>query len=173
MATACALEGCDTTVVQHDRGGRPKLYCSDAHRALARRRRLRSERTRGEDLGGRAVEALRHAATLVEEALATAAGQAHLAEIRAQATTQVLEAQRLAADATRELAAARRRFHHEQARLESELVAARERHARDKVTIEELQAALDGARAELEAELLRHHRDVQALEEEHARRRLP
>lgn len=173
MAAACALEGCDNTIVQQERGGRPKLYCSDAHRALARRQRLRGERTGGEDLGSRAVETLRHATALVEEALAAATGQAHLAEVRAQATTQVLEAQRLAADTTRRLAAARRRFDHEQARLEGALAAARERHARDKATIQELQAALDGARAELEDELLRHHRDVQALEEEHARRGLP
>lgn len=166
----CALDGCEVPIARQDRGGRPKRYCSDAHRALARRRRLRRDDAVTDDRAARAVEALRSAVLLVEEALAAPSGlQAQLAEARAQATAQVLEAQRMAADATRDLVEARRRFDEERGRLESELAAGRDRAARDRSTITELEAALEGARAELEAELLRHHRDVRALEEERSR----
>lgn len=93
-----------------------------------------------------------------------------MAQARAEATAQVLEAQRVAADATRQLAAARRRFDEEKNRLEAALAVERGRAAHDRATIVELQSALEGARAELQDELLRHHRDVQALEDERARR---
>lgn len=166
----CALEGCEVPITRQGGGGRPKRYCSDAHRALARRRRLRQGDAAPDDLATRAVEALRSAVLLVEEAVAAPSGlQAQLAEARAQATAQVLEAQRMAADATRELVEARRRFDEERRRLQAELAEGRDRAARDRTTITELDAALEGARAELKAELLRHHRDVRALEEERSR----
>ena len=166
----CALEGCEVPIARQSGGGRPKRYCSDAHRALARRRRLRQGDAGSDDLATRAVESLRSAVLLVEEAVAAPSGlQAQLAEARAQATAQVLEAQRMAADATRELVEARRRFDEERSRLQAELAAGHDRAARDRTTITELEAALEGARAELEAELLRHHRDVRALEEERSR----
>src|SRR5258708_36510885 len=38
--TTCALPGCDNSVEQPVGGGRPRLYCSDSHRAAARRVRL-------------------------------------------------------------------------------------------------------------------------------------
>jgi hypothetical protein len=168
----CGLEGCRVPLTRQDRGGRAKLYCSDAHRAQARRRRLRTAGAGGEEGGTRALEALRQAAALVEEALAARPTglDAQMAQARAEATAQVLEAQRVAADATRQLAAARRRFDEEKERLEAALAVERTRAARDRATIDELQSALEGARAELQDELLRHHRDVQALEEEGARR---
>lgn len=172
---ACALEGCDTPVVRHDGGGRPKLYCCDAHRALARRRRLRSRGAQQDVRQAQAIEALRQAVALVEEAVAVPASsaEARLAEARAQATAQVLEAQRLAADAARELVTVRRRYEEERARWEAALTEARQREALDRALADELRAALEGARAELEDELLRHHRDVQALQDELARRGSP
>jgi hypothetical protein len=168
----CALEGCEAPIVQQDRGGRPKRYCSDAHRSLARRRRLRAGGAGHQALAAQAVDALRQAVTIVEEALASSSSglDAELVETRAAATAQVLDAHRLAADATRQLEAARRRFDEDRGRLEAALAAGREREARDTRAINELQAALEGARAELEEELLQHHRDVQALAEARARR---
>jgi hypothetical protein len=168
----CALEGCDVLVARQVRGGRPKLYCSDAHRSLARRRRMRSGSSGPDDLAIQALSALRHAAVLVEEALVAPAArlEAELADTRARATAEVLDAQRRTADATRQLVALRTRLDEERARAEVVEEAARAREAGDKVVIDELRAALEGARAELEDELLRHHRDVQALQEERSRR---
>lgn len=167
----CALEGCDIAIVRPGRGGRPKLYCSDAHRSLARRRRLRQAPS-PDDMAGHALEALRQAVALVDQALSgrTERQEAAMADARAQATTQVLAAQRQAADATGELARLRARYEKERLRWDAERTAAEARTARDQAVIEELRAALDGARTELEAELLRHHRDLQDLEDERSRR---
>lgn len=119
------------------------------------------------------MEALLGAVRLVEEAIGAHTGlPVQLAEARAQATAQVLEAQRMAAQATRDAAAAMRRADEERARREELLTASHEREARDAMTItqleetvNELRAALQGAKAELEAELVRHHRHAQALQE--------
>lgn len=86
----CALEGCDATF-QVKRGGRPRAFCSDAHRAEAHRRR----RTQGPD----PLEILRAAMDALE---------AHRQPDPAQAEDRARLAQSLAAAEARgaELAAA-------------------------------------------------------------------
>lgn len=172
MTVSCALAGCDNPVVRPGGGGRPKLYCSNAHRALARRRRLRGTGDQADVGRTQALEALRRAVAGVEEVLSVPSArlEAELAEARAQATAQVLEAQRQAANAFNELAAARDAFEVERSRLRAALDEAHAQSERDRSDLEELTAALDGAKAELEAELLRHHRDVEALQSELERR---
>src|SRR6185437_7927022 len=152
----CALPGCDQPIVQPTGGGRPRQYCSDAHRAEARRRRLAGERggdTAIELLG----EALRQLQSDAPPAVRTAAV---VAEVRAQATADVLAAQREAAAARREALDADRQLG-EQRELIGTLgnqVAALQRQ------VAELQGALDGARDALEAEVVQHHQDVQAAD---------
>lgn len=177
----CALEGCDKAVVSPGHGGRPRMYCSDAHRAQARRRRLRTGRAGEQGPIPAALGQLRQAVTLLEGVVATSTDRtAEEAEARARATAQVLEAQRMAADAAAQLAESRRELERTRQALEgvrreraverSQWDAARrasdDRHQRDQATIRELEAALEGARAELEDELLAHHRDVAQLEAE-------
>lgn len=99
--------------------------------------------------------------------------EAGLAEARAQATAQVLESQRQAADAFNELAAVRDAIETERSRYRAALEEAREQSERDRRELDRLRAALDGAKAELEAELLCHHRDVEALQSELERRGVP
>lgn len=83
-----------------------------------------------------------------------------VAAIRAEATEEVLRAQQSAADAARKAADAQERLTLERGEWQTSqdlLVAAAHEQAR---VVEELSGALDGARAELEQELLRHHEDA-------------
>lgn len=165
----CALDGCDTPVVRSDRGGRPRLYCSDTHRAQARRQRLRG----GGGAGTEDAPELATAATLLEEVLATvqrAAAPAPsrpdpvLAAERAQATAALLQAQQAAAEAAAQADGAERRLAAERAAWEverAELLGARER---DAALVEELQAALEGTKGALQEELLRHDADLASAE---------
>ena len=120
------------------------------------------------DRRAQAVDALRQAAAQVEAVLAAPDGslEMQLAEMRAQATAQVLEAQRHAADVARQLVETRRRFDDDRARWRGREVAAGEQAARSRATIAELRAALEATKAELRDELVQHHRDVEAVREE-------
>ena len=160
-------------VVRRPGGGRPRLYCSDAHRAEARRRRLGAglpqppgNHAAGEGTGLSGTRVLLvEALARLERAEAEAPGNdALVAAIRAEATEEVLRAQRAAAEAARRAASAHERLERERAQWREDLehlAAERAEHAR---TVEELTGALDGARAELEAELLRHHADAARAE---------
>lgn len=167
--TDCALEGCEVPVVQRPGGGRPRLYCSDAHRAEARRRRLGSVRTlSGSSATGGELEGVRillhEALAGLERAEAPPRDEALVAAIRAEATAEVLRAQQAAADAARQAAAAHERLAREQGEWQTmleELTRERAEHSR---AVEELSGALEGARAELEQELLRHHGDAEQAE---------
>lgn len=171
---ACALDGCEVPVVQRSGGGRPRLYCSDSHRAEARRHRLRSAQTPAE--GGTPVSAgdgeLEKVCTLLRAALAgverarTAAprDEALVAAARAEATAEVLRAQQVAADAARHAAAARDQLAREQGEWQSALEEVSRDRAEHARALEELSGALDGARAELEHELLGHHEDAERAE---------
>lgn len=170
-STACALEGCGVPVVRRAGGGRPRLYCSDAHRAEARRRRLTAS---GGFPGDRRLPPAEEGAGLtgVRALLVDALGRLDRAEaeaprddalvaaIRAEATEEVLRAQQSAADAARKAADAQERLTRERGEWQTargRLVVEADERAR---AVEELSGALDGARAELEQELLRHHEDA-------------
>lgn len=164
--STCALEGCEEPVIRRPGGGRPRLYCSDGHRAEARRRRV---------AGGTAPDAddplartrllLREALTRLDQAAAgsDARNDARLAALRAETTAQVLEAQQLAADAARRAESLWTQLEREREEWESARRALTEERERATAALHELTGALDGARAELEHELVRHHGDVEEL----------
>lgn len=176
--SVCALHGCDVPIVRRPGGGRPRLYCSDAHRAEARRRRLSPEggfsgaplagvvgdgaSSRGRD------DTLEGARALLVQALTrldrVAAGAPHddarVAAIRAEATGQVLRAQQAAADAARREADVEERLQQERSEWRETLQSLLGERAEQARLIEELTGAVEGARAELEQELLRHHEDA-------------
>lgn len=162
----CALEGCEAPVVRRAGGGRPRLYCSDRHRAEARRRRVAGRAAPEGD------EPLTHARRLLRDALSRldqaatgddARNGAQLAALRAETTAQVLEAQQLAADATRRAEAYWTQLEHERAEWETARRTLLEDRARATDALHELTGSLDGARDELERELVRHHGDVEEL----------
>jgi chromosome segregation ATPase len=167
----CALAGCDVPVVQRSGGGRPRLYCSDAHRAEARRRRLGS--TGAVHAGGAPgvaaesdVEGVRgllyEAVARLEQVQTTAPrDDALVATIRAEATAEILRAQQAAADAARQTAAANDLLVRERGEWQATLEELSRERAEHLGALEELSGALEGARAELEEELLRHHSDVE------------
>lgn len=170
----CALDGCAAAVVRRPGGGRPRLYCSDAHRAEARRRRLSSPGTstpealtgagEGQGLGAARALLVEALARIDDVEAASPRDEVLVAAIRAEATEQVLRAQQAAADAARQAAAAEERLARERGEWQvtlGALVAERSEQAR---TIEELVGALEGVRAEFEAELLRHHADAARAE---------
>jgi chromosome segregation ATPase len=171
--TACALHGCDVPIVRRAGGGRPRLYCSDAHRAEARRRRLNPAAAAGCTAGDggsshRRDDGLEGARSLLVQALArldhVAAGapqdDARVAAIRAEATGEVLRAQQAAADAARREEDVEARLRRERTEWQETLRSLLGERAEQTRLIEELTGALDGARAELEQELLRHHEDA-------------
>ncbi|HLW45678.1 MAG TPA: hypothetical protein VKR78_05645 [Acidimicrobiales bacterium] len=169
----CALEGCEVPVVRRTGGGRPRLYCSDAHRAEARRRRLTSSPPYDPGAGGASGEdPIEGVRALLTEALRTLerAGElaprddARLAAVRAEATAEVLRAQQSAADAARQAAAAHDRLQRERGEWHDTVQELARERAEQAQLVEELSGALDGARAELEEELLRHHGDAARTE---------
>ncbi len=146
--SVCTLVGCDVAVQQPPGGGRRRLYCSDAHRAEARRRRLADfPGAATDDLVG---SVLRRLAVVLDDLRAYEATlrsvdpelqAAEMARVRAEATAGVLAAQQLGARAA------------EDAARTSQLLAAersawgieRGDHA---AQIEELSAATGAARAQ-------------------------
>lgn len=167
----CALEGCGTPVVRSPGGGRPRLYCSDAHRAQARRQRLRAR----SPVDAAGTGGLAAAAGLLEEVLdavhraadAPARPAADLAAERARATAALLDAQRAAADAAARAAALDEQLTAERRAWQAtraELDAARRA---DEATIHDLQAVLEGTRQALTEEVERHDADVAAAEQRH------
>ncbi len=177
-SATCALEGCTSPILRHAGGGRPRLYCSDAHRAEARRRRLRAAPLHGGRAGGGDGEGggegtpIDEVRRLLDQARAAldrlgapaARDDALVAAARAEATAEVLAAQQLAADATRQAAAAHDRLERERAEWQATLRGLADERAAQRAAIDELAGALDGARTELERELVSHHHDVELLE---------
>lgn len=143
----CALEGCDAAVVQPAGGGRRRLYCSNAHRAEARRRRLATApEPAPADVLGAALERLgvvvddlaRHRSALA--AVDPSRQAAETARLRAETTAQVLAAQQSAADAAADAARARDELGAERDQRQGD----RERYEAE---TEELRTALSTARA--------------------------
>lgn len=142
----CALAGCDITVVQPAGGGRRRLYCSNAHRAEARRRRLveAPDPAPGDLLGpalgrlGAVLEDLRgYEATL--RSIDPGLQALEIARIRAEATAEVLAAQQAGAKAAEEAARSSERLAAERAGWEVERTALRDE-------VEELRVAGAAAR---------------------------
>lgn len=162
----CALEGCDQYVVRQPGGGRPRLYCSDRHRAEARRRRLAAGAAPADDDPVAQVRRLlREALTRLDQASAgnDAREGARLTAIRAEATGQVLEAQQLAADAARRTEAAWSELEAAHAQWAAQRRALLDERQRAIAALDEATGALDGTRAALDQELVRHHGDVEEL----------
>ncbi len=159
--TTCALPGCETPIVQPTRGGRPRLYCSDNHRAEARRRRLTAGRGTppGEDADG-AIELLGEALRRLQAGEDRTITAAELAGVRAQATGDVLAAQQDAAAARRDAADAQRGWLAERAAAD----ALRRELADAVAAADRARAALEGAQEALAAEVVQHHQDVEAGE---------
>jgi len=144
--SVCALADCDVAVVQPAGGGRHRLYCSDAHRAEARRRRLAgSPEVAPPDVVASAlarlsavVEDLRSHETVLRSVDPNRQA-VDAARIRAEATSEVLAAQRVASQATQDAAGAAERH-------AAELTEWEEARSRHQVETEELRTALAGAR---------------------------
>ena len=166
---SCALEGCTVPVVRSKGGGRPRLYCSDAHRVEARRRRMGGapqplagtddplEETR--QLLAAAMHSLHQAPRLPSY-------DAVLADARAAATGEVLRAQQAAADAVRRLAEIETRLGEERALWELARQGLDDGRRQDAERIAQLEAALEGSRAALDAELIAHHESLARAEAE-------
>ncbi len=107
-----------------------------------------------------------HDAVVGLERLQTAVPRddALVATIRAEATAEILSAQQAAADAARQAAATQERLVHERGEWEAVLGQLHLDCAEHLRALDELSGALDGARSELEEELLRHHADAERAE---------
>ena len=145
-ASICALAGCGVPVVQPAGGGRRRLYCSNAHRAEARRRRLveAPEPAPGDLLGpalarlGAVLEDLRgYEATL--RSIDPGLQAMEIARIRAEATAEVLAAQQAGAKAAEKAARSSERLAVERAGWERERAALGDE-------VDELRAAAAAAR---------------------------
>ena len=160
--TTCALPGCETPIVQSTGGGRRRLYCSDNHRAEARRRRLTAGRGGGDPAAGvgadGAIELLGEALRRLQAGEDRTITAAELAGVRAQATAAVLAAQQDAAAARRDAADAQQGWVEERAAAD----ALRRELADAVAAVEHARAALDGAQEALAAEVVQHHQDVEA-----------
>lgn len=163
--SVCALPGCEVTVIQPARGGRHRLYCSNAHRAEARRRRLAgAPEPAPADAMGSALDRLaevseelrRQHETLrsidpTQQALQTA-------RVRAEATAEVLAAQQAATAAAEDAARAR-------AQLVAERAAGEERLRELEGELDEMRAAATAATQNASAV----HDDLAAAQAFHAR----
>ena len=174
--SVCALPGCVATVVQPAGGGRRRLYCSNAHRAEARRRRIADspEPAPGELLG----PALERLGGILSELRSYEAALRSIdpgrqavetARVRAEATAEVLAAQQAAAKAAEEAASSSERLVAERAQWE------RERSGYE-AGLEELRTALTAARERaasaqdtLDDTLLAHRADVDERDQRAAR----
>ncbi|MDQ1391868.1 MAG: hypothetical protein QOF30_845 [Acidimicrobiaceae bacterium] len=167
-AGVCALAGCGEPVVQPAGGGRRRLYCSNAHRAEARRRRLAdSPQPAPGELLSPALERLGAVLTDLRGYEATLRSidpgrqAVEIARVRAEATAEVLAAQQNAANVAEaaartgeQLAAERTAWEREHsdheaaiAKLRAEVSTARDRAAS---TQDALDAALTAHRADLD-----------------------
>jgi chromosome segregation ATPase len=163
----CALAGCGEPVVQSPGGGRRRLYCSNAHRAEARRRRLADNPEPGPaDALGTALDRLagvlddlrRHENTV--RSIDPARQAFDTARIRAEATAEILSAQQAAAAAAEDASHARDALADERARwderrgeLEAQLEDARRATARARESAASATDALDAAQAAHRREL--------------------
>ena len=147
-APLCALAGCDVAVVQPAKGGRRRLYCSNAHRAEARRRRIaEAPEPQSGELIGPALDRL--AAVLgdlrtYEATLRTidpGRQAVEVAKLRAEATADVLAAQQAAATAAEEAA-------RNAERLATERAAWEDQRSAQQAELEELRAMAAAARQE-------------------------
>lgn len=109
--TVCALAEGDVAVAQPPRGGRRRLYCSNAHRSEARRRRIAGSPEVAP--GDVVASALQRLDAVLEDLRAHEAvlrsvdpnrQAVDAARIRAEASAAVLDAQRVAAKATEDAA---------------------------------------------------------------------
>jgi hypothetical protein len=171
--SVCALPGCGALVTQPAGGGRHRLYCSNAHRAEARRRRLAAAPPpEAADTLDAALDRL--AAVLddlrghreILRSIDPARLALEAARLRAEATAEVLDAQRAAAAAAEEasrvrdqLASERASWDDERQALEAELAGALEAAAAARREAGAVQDALDAA--------LTAHR-VELAERDHA-----
>ena len=144
--TVCGLPGCDVPVVQPAGGGRRRLYCSNAHRAEARRRRLAAapEQSSPDVLGvsldrlAGVLDDLTHYRDKLQSIDPTRQA-AEAARLRAETTAEVLAAQQASARAADDAAQARDQLAAERAERESD-------RASHRAEVEELRAALVAAR---------------------------
>jgi len=166
----CALPGCDVEFPRRQ-GGRPRLYCSDAHRAEAHRRR-QSAPEDTETL-------LRRLLASIAQAGADAPGEAALAQARAEAAEQVARAraeEALALSRAEDAEAALAEREEEATALADELdqvkgtlVATREELARtvDEAAFER-HAAAERAQADLALVRTTHAAEREAWDQERA-----
>jgi len=166
--SVCALAGCEVAVVQPAGGGRRRLYCSNAHRAEARRKRL--VETRDPAPGDLLGPALGRLAAVLDDLRGCEAAlrsidpdlQAmEIARIRVESTAEVLAAQQAGAKAAEEAARSSERLAAERTGWEVERSALRDEveelrtagaAARERATSAQdaLEAALAAHRAELD-----------------------
>ncbi|HEX4081857.1 MAG TPA: hypothetical protein VHX40_02750, partial [Acidimicrobiales bacterium] len=153
--------------MQSTGGGRKRLYCSDNHRAEARRRRLTAGRGGRDPAAGAgagtdgtdgAIELLGEALRRLQAGEGRTVTAAELAGVRAQATATVLAAQQDAAAARRDAADAQQGWVEERATADG----LRRELADAVAAVEHARAALDGAQEALAAEVVQHHQDVEA-----------
>ena len=167
VPTVCALAGCGKSVVQPGGGGRKRLYCSNAHRAEARRRRLAEipDPSPADALSGTVQrltdvvdELRRHEESLrsIDPTRQAAEG----ARVRAEATAEVLAAQQAAAAATAEaarandqMASAAAAWRERLEGLEDELEASRSATRSAREAAASAQDELDDARRALRLEI--------------------
>jgi DNA repair exonuclease SbcCD ATPase subunit len=166
-ASVCALAGCEVAVVQPAGGGRRRLYCSNAHRAEARRKRLveTPDPSPGDLLGpalGRlaaVLDDLRGYETTLRS-IDPGVQAMEIARIRAESTAEVLAAQQAGAKAAEEAARSSERLAAERTGWEVERTALRDE-------VEELRAAgaaaterATSAQDALEAALAAHRAEL-------------
>jgi len=160
--TLCALPGCDRPITPRV-GGRPRLYCSDAHRAEAHRRRVRQVPD---------TEALlRQALSSLEAPEPSGRRDAAVAAVRAEMAGAVATAVRESAEALLRAEEAEAAV----AEREEELGAATDEATRVKdaleVTRSELAQAVQEATFERHAMSERREEDLALVRREHALQR--
>jgi len=160
--TLCALVGCDTPITPRV-GGRPRLYCSDAHRAEAHRRRVRQVPDT-ESLLRQALSSLEAPEPPGKKDAALAAVRAEMAEALAAAALESAEALARAEEAEAALA---ERYEQIEA-MTDELAQAR---GALEATREELAQAIQEAANERHALTARREEDLALVRAAHANAR--
>jgi len=154
-------------VVQPPGGGRRRLYCSNAHRAEARRRRLADSPESGPgDLLGPAVARL---ASVLDDlrsykttlrSIDLGAQAAEMARVRAQATAEVLAAQQLGATAAEEAARVTARLVTERTAWEADLAAHEAEADELRAAVARSRDAATAAQDALEAAMAAHRAEI-------------
>jgi chromosome segregation ATPase len=166
-ASVCALAGCDVAVVQPASGGRRRLYCSNAHRAEARRKRLveAPDPAPGELLGPAlarltaVLDDLRgYEATL--RSIDPGIQAMEIAKVRAEATADVLAAQQAGARAAEEAARSSERLGKERAGWEVERTSLRDEVEQRRAAGAAARERATSAQDALEAALGAHRGDL-------------